>query len=146
MFPGVFVLVALLANRMAANRISNRTMTLRLAFILLPIGIFVIRNRFVFRILVLKGKANRLRPLPGGLLRLSVLREERYLIYYLVDVMSGMSGSCTTAKLVTRFKCVALSIPGRTGTTSPPCSKANLRTARICRNQPGQVSFTAVGT
>ena len=39
-FPGVFALVARLANRMAANRVSNRTMTLRLAYILVPIGIF----------------------------------------------------------------------------------------------------------
>jgi hypothetical protein len=39
-FPGVFVLVARLANRMAGNRVSNRTMTLRLAYILVPIGIF----------------------------------------------------------------------------------------------------------
>ena len=39
-FPGIFVLVARLANRMAQNRVSNRTMTLRLAYILVPIGIF----------------------------------------------------------------------------------------------------------
>jgi plastocyanin/ferredoxin len=39
-FPGIFALVARLANRMAANRVSNRTMTLRLAYILVPIGIF----------------------------------------------------------------------------------------------------------
>jgi hypothetical protein len=39
-FPGIFALVARLANRMAANPVSNRTMTLRLAYILVPIGIF----------------------------------------------------------------------------------------------------------
>ncbi len=39
-FPGIFTLVARLANRMAGNRVSNRTMTLRLAYILVPIGIF----------------------------------------------------------------------------------------------------------
>jgi polyferredoxin/plastocyanin len=39
-FPGILALVARLANRMSANRASNRTMTLRLAFILVPIGIF----------------------------------------------------------------------------------------------------------
>ena len=39
-FPGIFALVARLANRMVANRVSNRTMTLRLAYILVPIGIF----------------------------------------------------------------------------------------------------------
>jgi polyferredoxin/plastocyanin len=39
-FPGIFALVARLANRMTANRVSNRTMTLRLAYILVPIGIF----------------------------------------------------------------------------------------------------------
>jgi hypothetical protein len=39
-FPGIFVLVARLANRMAGNRVNNRTMTLRLAYILVPIGIF----------------------------------------------------------------------------------------------------------
>jgi polyferredoxin/plastocyanin len=40
LFPGFFALVARLANRMAGNRVSNRTMTLRLAYILVPIGIF----------------------------------------------------------------------------------------------------------
>jgi hypothetical protein len=39
-FPGIFSLVARLANRMAGSRVSNRTMTLRLAYILVPIGIF----------------------------------------------------------------------------------------------------------
>jgi hypothetical protein len=39
-FPGIFAVVGRLANRMAANRVSNRTMTLRLAYILVPIGIF----------------------------------------------------------------------------------------------------------
>jgi polyferredoxin len=39
-FPGIFVFVARLANRMAGNRINNRTMILRLAYILVPIGIF----------------------------------------------------------------------------------------------------------
>jgi hypothetical protein len=38
--PGIFIFVARLANRMAGNRVSNRTMTLRLAYILVPIGIF----------------------------------------------------------------------------------------------------------
>jgi hypothetical protein len=40
LFPGIFALVARLANRMAGNRVSNRTMTLRLAYILVPVGIF----------------------------------------------------------------------------------------------------------
>jgi len=39
-FPGIFALVARLANRMAGNRVNNRIMTLRLAYILVPIGIF----------------------------------------------------------------------------------------------------------
>jgi hypothetical protein len=39
-FPGIFALVARLANRMSGNFVSNRTMTLRLAYILVPIGIF----------------------------------------------------------------------------------------------------------
>ncbi len=39
-FPGIFVLVVRLANRMAGNPVNNRTMTLRLAYILVPIGIF----------------------------------------------------------------------------------------------------------
>jgi len=39
-FPGIFALVARLANRMAGNRVSNRTMTLRMAYILVPVGIF----------------------------------------------------------------------------------------------------------
>jgi heme/copper-type cytochrome/quinol oxidase subunit 2 len=39
-FPGIFVLTARGANRLAGNQISNRTMTLRLVYILIPIGIF----------------------------------------------------------------------------------------------------------
>jgi len=39
-FPGIFVLVARLANRLAGSRVNNRTLTLRLAYILVPIGIF----------------------------------------------------------------------------------------------------------
>jgi len=39
-FPGIFALVARLANRMSGNCVNNRTMTLRLAYILVPIGIF----------------------------------------------------------------------------------------------------------
>ena len=39
-FPGIFTLVARLANRLSGNRVSNRTMTLRLAYILVPVGIF----------------------------------------------------------------------------------------------------------
>jgi hypothetical protein len=38
--PGIFTLVARLANRLAGNRASNRTMTLRLAYMLVPVGIF----------------------------------------------------------------------------------------------------------
>ena len=39
-FPGIFALVARLANRMAGRIVSNRAMTLRLAYMLVPIGIF----------------------------------------------------------------------------------------------------------
>jgi plastocyanin len=39
-FPGIFALVARLANRMGGSLTNNRTMTLRLAYILVPIGIF----------------------------------------------------------------------------------------------------------
>jgi heme/copper-type cytochrome/quinol oxidase subunit 2 len=39
-FPGIFALVANSANRLAGHPISNRTMNLRLAYILIPIGIF----------------------------------------------------------------------------------------------------------
>lgn len=39
-FPGIFALVARLANRIAGSQVANRIMTLRLAYILVPIGIF----------------------------------------------------------------------------------------------------------
>jgi hypothetical protein len=39
-FPGIFALVARLANRMAGRIVSNRVLTLRLAYMLVPIGIF----------------------------------------------------------------------------------------------------------
>jgi polyferredoxin/plastocyanin len=40
LFPGIFTIVARLANRMAGEPVNHRTMTLRLAYILVPIGIF----------------------------------------------------------------------------------------------------------
>ncbi len=39
-FPGVFALMARLTNRLAGRIVSNRVMLLRLAYILVPIGIF----------------------------------------------------------------------------------------------------------
>ena len=39
-FPGLFTLAARAANRLAGRPTSDRTMTLRLAYILVPIGIF----------------------------------------------------------------------------------------------------------
>jgi hypothetical protein len=39
-FPGLFALVSKAANRLAGRPASDRTMTLRLAYILVPIGIF----------------------------------------------------------------------------------------------------------
>ncbi len=39
-FPGLFVLAARGANRLSGNQASNRDMTLRLAYILIPVGIF----------------------------------------------------------------------------------------------------------
>jgi heme/copper-type cytochrome/quinol oxidase subunit 2 len=39
-FPGIFTLVSKAANRLAGRPASDRTMTLRLAYILVPIGIF----------------------------------------------------------------------------------------------------------
>jgi len=39
-FPGIFALVARAANRMAGHIVSNRVMMLRLAYMLVPIGIF----------------------------------------------------------------------------------------------------------
>ena len=39
-FPGIFILVSKAANRLAGRPASDRTMTLRLAYILVPIGIF----------------------------------------------------------------------------------------------------------
>jgi len=39
-FPALFMLSAKGANRLAGNPVNNRTMTLRLAYILIPVGIF----------------------------------------------------------------------------------------------------------
>jgi len=39
-FPGVFMLVSKAANRMGGGQTHDRTLTLRLAYILVPIGIF----------------------------------------------------------------------------------------------------------
>jgi polyferredoxin/heme/copper-type cytochrome/quinol oxidase subunit 2 len=39
-FPGLFALVARGANHLSGNRTSHRNMTLRLAYILIPVGIF----------------------------------------------------------------------------------------------------------
>jgi hypothetical protein len=39
-FPGLFVLTARGANRLAGNPVSNREITLRLSYILIPVGIF----------------------------------------------------------------------------------------------------------
>ena len=40
MFPGIFTFIARTAKRLAGSRESNRTVILRLAYILVPIGIF----------------------------------------------------------------------------------------------------------
>jgi hypothetical protein len=39
-FPGLFMLSAKGANRLAGNQLNNRDMTLRLSYILIPVGIF----------------------------------------------------------------------------------------------------------
>jgi ferredoxin len=39
-FPGLFMLTARASNRLAGNQVDNRTLTLRLAYILVPVGIF----------------------------------------------------------------------------------------------------------
>jgi polyferredoxin len=40
LFPGLFALISVFANRLAGKSTSNRRMTLRLAYFLIPVGIF----------------------------------------------------------------------------------------------------------